>query len=811
MDDSDTSDSSSSSSKSTTGENQSASSKSSNTAESSTNSHHDQSTSSENSDHESSSNTNSSSSEASASDNNTDSNTSSDNDEHSTSDTRNKEDESDAEKNVEIKSNSITNNGIKLEANEGENACGVEKQDECTDEEKNRDLNSNNTGSQQTELKINEEKDYNLHSSEKDDYGQERLEVYASQEPKTEETDQNSDTNASNKSKDDEAEKSEDIQNIEEKNQIVEKNDEVNSVNGENLANESDSSEAQKSSSRKNSENESLPIDNSTEELKVNDETVLAKNTETNDQFPIINNATIVNAKETEEEKSKSYQFVENTEENDNIKNEDTTSDAEPSSNSDTDEKSSDEDSSENSVSESETNSESSKTSSYSAKEAQKRVTFAASPSSNQIPILTSYETLPPMEIPEDCFNDEEESASELSYQDLMGAIGALSDEAQALFNTKNINTNMPRKVTVFLGDEASWFNKEEKIMPTPRDKRSEFRKKKISSIEPRANRMDSLKIEEKDKPSLLRRMTLTVIKPLLTIEKKEEEENSETRLMKALESLTKLEDEKNPDRITIINVPSKPIWTIGSCCIMILCLMCEGLYGGFTSMTENPFYGPNKFVLLQMGAKHYGMIADGEIWRLFTAMFLQNGLISTIITIMYIIYSWNLERDQGFWKALFFFIVSGSFSFMVACLFTPNSISCGSTGALAGYIGVLLNEILWCWKESENKIRNISIHIGSFVIMLIIGITPFIDNFCHIGGIVIGILISLMFLPNLDYGHIGGIVYQVCTFFSFPVAITLYMVCLVMVYRFNLENPFCKNCQYFNCAKVHNWCDTTL
>lgn len=279
----------------------------------------------------------------------------------------------------------------------------------------------------------------------------------------------------------------------------------------------------------------------------------------------------------------------------------------------------------------------------------------------------------------------------------------------------------------------------------------------------------------------------------------------------------TKSEEEKENKPVLInLDAKSPPIWTFG---VLIVYLAVLGgafyQYGQVPKMSENPMFGPSQEVLLLMGAKQASVILAGSWWRFFTSMFLHSGAIHLVIILIFAIFTSRVERDTGFWRAFFVFLVSGMYGTILSCLLVPELISCGASGAIFGYIGLLFADLFAGWRSNPKKGRDLGILVGLTVVGIILGLTPFIDNFNNIGGFIMGLLFALMLLPNLSFGSCERICHGFISFLAFPAMAFIFCVCLVVFYRSINNVKWCPFCQRITCLNFgRNWCtqnsDTT-
>lgn len=368
-----------------------------------------------------------------------------------------------------------------------------------------------------------------------------------------------------------------------------------------------------------------------------------------------------------------------------------------------------------------------------------------------------------------------EDSSNALNYHDLMGSVGNLRDDDQTNYNTNRKKTK-GSIITPMNGgkSDVNWWNE----YPTD-DQATNFRSNSIYT-----NSKDT-------KPSRPTRV------PNTARQQQQEEDDEEIPLVN-------------------LDAPSPIIWTVGVIIIMIIIMVAELYQFGFDKVksifsNENPLGGPGDEILLLLGAKYGPMIVDGDWWRLFSAIFLQNGLIMCIISIIILVYERTIERDTGFYRMMLTFMVCGTYGYILSCIFIPRAISAGTTGALIGLLGLMICDLIASWKIDKHPVLNLVTIIVFIVILIIFGLFPFVDNFSHIGGLIMGILTGLMLTPNLNFGKNAACIHGIISLIAFPVMSTLFMICLVIVFRsINTDLSWCKGCNKINCVNFQpGWCDT--
>lgn len=154
---------------------------------------------------------------------------------------------------------------------------------------------------------------------------------------------------------------------------------------------------------------------------------------------------------------------------------------------------------------------------------------------------------------------------------------------------------------------------------------------------------------------------------------------------------------------------------------------------------------------LVQLGGSVKALVAEGEVWRLFTSMFLH-GSISHLAFNMYALWIYGnvLESVLKKWQYLLLYFLTG-IAGAVLSYFTMDlrTVSVGASGAIFGLLGVLIGYTLTMKglfrKGALTQLLTIAL------INLVLGFTPGsgIDNFAHLGGLVAGFILSIIIKPT--------------------------------------------------------------
>ncbi len=161
-----------------------------------------------------------------------------------------------------------------------------------------------------------------------------------------------------------------------------------------------------------------------------------------------------------------------------------------------------------------------------------------------------------------------------------------------------------------------------------------------------------------------------------------------------------------------------------------------------------------NLDVLIDLGAKVNESIAfNGEIWRLFTAMFLHIGVLHLIFN-LYALYAIGtlVEAYYGHWRFLAIYMVGGLFGSLGSYAFS-DSVSAGASGAIFAITGAAAVYFFLYRENFGSRGRSVLQNIVT-VIVINIGfgmVGQGVDNWGHIGGLVGGVLLGWGLAPRYE------------------------------------------------------------
>jgi rhomboid protease GluP len=147
---------------------------------------------------------------------------------------------------------------------------------------------------------------------------------------------------------------------------------------------------------------------------------------------------------------------------------------------------------------------------------------------------------------------------------------------------------------------------------------------------------------------------------------------------------------------------------------------------------------------LANYGAKNNLRIAHGEIWRLFTAIFLHGNVLHILFNAYALYYlGREIETFYGPLRFSLVFLVAGLSGSVVSMLLNPHA-SIGASGAIFGLIGA---EGVFLYRNrrllGERGRRGLQNVIFITVLNLAIGLQGGIDNWAHLGGLLGGLALG--------------------------------------------------------------------
>ena len=144
------------------------------------------------------------------------------------------------------------------------------------------------------------------------------------------------------------------------------------------------------------------------------------------------------------------------------------------------------------------------------------------------------------------------------------------------------------------------------------------------------------------------------------------------------------------------------------------------------------------------LGAKVNELILAGQVWRFFTPMLLHGSImhIGFNMYALYVIGS-SLERQYGHWRFLLLYLIGGFTGNVLSFMLSPNP----SIGASTAVFGLVAAEAVFIFKNRNlfgTRARGMLMNLGLVILVnLVLGLSPGIDNWGHLGGLAGGFIFA--------------------------------------------------------------------
>ncbi|KAL3807618.1 hypothetical protein ACHAXA_008628 [Cyclostephanos tholiformis] len=267
-----------------------------------------------------------------------------------------------------------------------------------------------------------------------------------------------------------------------------------------------------------------------------------------------------------------------------------------------------------------------------------------------------------------------------------------------------------------------------------------------------------------------------------------------------------------------------------------VIMFVCTGFmiasYGvnGWTiePLSINPMIGPSAQTLINMGAKYTSAIVNnGEWYRLFSPMVLHAGLIHYFLNMTALWFIGRaVEQCHGTAAAVILFIIPAVGGTILSAIFLSEYITVGASGGIFGLIGACIADICMNWSLLFSKHVNASDEgvrfrhmkvllwlLFDIVINCLIGLTPFVDNFTHLGGMVYGFLCGLSTMERLstDFFGIATTFWTrlrniLIRFSGLILSVVLIMITTGVLVDLDVGKSPCPGCRYVSCVPFPPW-----
>ncbi|CAJ1936895.1 unnamed protein product [Cylindrotheca closterium] len=242
-----------------------------------------------------------------------------------------------------------------------------------------------------------------------------------------------------------------------------------------------------------------------------------------------------------------------------------------------------------------------------------------------------------------------------------------------------------------------------------------------------------------------------------------------------------------------------------------------------FEPLAINPLLGPSSEALLETGARSTDLIVnEGQWYRLLSPILLHAGFVHFLLNMAAMYYIGGaVEQSHGHASAAVLFVVPAVGGNILSAICLPQYISVGASGGIFGLIGGCVADISINWNllflksmnDKTERWRHMMVLFWlAFDIFLncMIGLTPFVDNFTHLGGFLYGLLCGLSTIEKLAVNFFGlsqgaskmdNIKNTLFRFMGLIVSVIAIMITTGLLADSDGRTSPCHGCRYISCV----------
>lgn len=137
--------------------------------------------------------------------------------------------------------------------------------------------------------------------------------------------------------------------------------------------------------------------------------------------------------------------------------------------------------------------------------------------------------------------------------------------------------------------------------------------------------------------------------------------------------------------------------------------------------------------------------------FRFIIPMFLHAGIIHIAFNmLLQLTLGREIEKLIGSIRFALVYFSSGIFGFVLGANFAGKAAaSTGASGCLFGILAINLLDLIYHWHERIKPVRELMWLIAEIVFSFLLGLLPGLDNFAHIGGFCMGIVLGICILHS--------------------------------------------------------------
>ncbi|OQR67738.1 inactive rhomboid protein 1-like [Tropilaelaps mercedesae] len=183
------------------------------------------------------------------------------------------------------------------------------------------------------------------------------------------------------------------------------------------------------------------------------------------------------------------------------------------------------------------------------------------------------------------------------------------------------------------------------------------------------------------------------------------------------------------------------------------------------------------------------------QFYRLLTSLFLHAGIIHFALTCtLQMRWMRDLEKIYGPHRIGTIYMLSGIGGNLASASFVPYRADVGPSAALFGIMAIFIAQVWEMWDELEDRGKAVIHAVIPIVVGLICGFTPWTDNFGHVFGLIIGLVLAMM--PHGSNREGRCVRLRWC----FGLIILTVIFAALTIWFYYMPDVQCSFCHYFTC-----------
>jgi membrane associated rhomboid family serine protease len=137
--------------------------------------------------------------------------------------------------------------------------------------------------------------------------------------------------------------------------------------------------------------------------------------------------------------------------------------------------------------------------------------------------------------------------------------------------------------------------------------------------------------------------------------------------------------------------------------------------------------------------------------WRFIVPIFLHAGIIHIGFNLLLqLTLGRDMEKEIGPLRFALVYFSAGIFGFVLGGNYAADGItSVGASGSLFGILALTLLDLFYTWSTRRSPVKDLIFILLDIAIAFVLGLLPGLDNFSHIGGFLMGLVLGICLLHS--------------------------------------------------------------